>query len=496
MLSYWHSTILGQFDPQGLTGGLDYSRLFLSPVHAEATWAHETAHGVLCTTTEFGQATTTIYRALPKLNSLNSEEKKVIKLAFRENQLFLQEGSATLLQVLYLAGKVGKKQAIAWAKDNLPLDYLARFEELLFVFNMGQKYRELFTSKIAHLALHTGIRKKITDLDLLNKPQDFIAFLNDPENIPDVRFKMMVELIRKKPYLVLKPPEEIVALAGITSFPDPSKQDVADFMNYVGASVGEEINIKAEDIGSVKQGQEALLDVSEKIIVGNMNFQGLSSEFLWDMNDFLHYADKMEAIIVSEFSFDLEEGPLAEKITGRKHEVGILGFIQGGYRYSIGMDRATAKELLLNQLKEKTLIVKWGLYEPGSKHIVRIPGTPPPTVVIYNSVNDLDLRMENWLPSHKGSYIHIGISEDHFFQTFIMKDEDGILHLVNSKGNKAISDFIAKYRSSLSSSQPQDLISNPKDYNNTVSVWMGLSWDIDWFNTMVRQKELVPRVYV
>ncbi len=494
MLSVWHSTILGQFDQEGLIGGLDYGRLFLNPVHARGTWTHEIVHGALCTTTEFGQATTLVFRLLPKLKSFSQEETKSILQAFRENQLFLQEGSATLLQVLYLASEMGKKGALAWAKKELPDDYYARLDYLLFVFEMSLRYREEFTRKIPHLALHTGIRKKITELELLGKPKDFMAFLDNPENIPDIRFKKLVDLIRQKPYLVLKSPEELCSLAGITAFPDPSKQDVADFLNYSARTIGEKVSIKAEDIGNVKEGQEALVAVNDKMIIGNMNFaQSLSREFLWDMDDFLHYADKIEAVIISEFSPGLDALEVGEMITGRKHEVGVMGFLKGGYRYSIGMSRNQAEEILNNQLNGKTLIVKWGLYKPGDKHLSSMPQSPPPSVVIYNSVRDLDLKMETWLPQHSARYIHIGISKDHFFNTFILKDEDDVLHLVNSIGNKDISEFLNKYRILLQPSSIQQIVNNPDHYNNAVSIWMNLPWSVDWFRTMVRQDKIVPR---
>lgn len=494
MLSVWHSTILGQFDQGGLIGGLDYGRLFLDPIHARGTWIHEVVHGTLCTTTEFGQATTVVFRLLPKLKSFPEKEKKYILQAFREKQLFLQEGSATLLQVLYLASKMGKKEALEWAKKELPDDYYVRLNYLLFVFKMSSRYRDEFTRKIPHLALCTGIRKKITELELFDKPKDFIAFLNDPENIPDVRFKKLVNLIKQKPHLVLKSPEELCSLAGITAFPDPSKQDVADFLNYSAKIIGKKVCFKAEDIGDVKEGQEAIMAVNDKIIVGNMNLaQSLTREFLWEMADFLHYADKIEAVIISEFSTDLDELKVGEMITGRKHEVGIMGFLKGGYRYSIGMDRNQAEEILNNQMKGKTLIVKWGLYKPGDKHISSMPRSPQPSVVIYNSVRDLDLKMAAWLPQHSASYIHIGISKDHVFNTFILKDEDGVLHLVNSIGNKDISEFLNKYGIFLQSNTLQEIVNNPEHYNNTVSIWMNLPWNIDWFRTMAEQDKIVPR---
>jgi hypothetical protein len=451
-------------------------------------------HGILSTTTDYGQATTVIIRVLPKIKSLDSGKKDEIIRSIMAAQLFVQEGSASLMEILRLAETKGKDEAINWAKQNLPPDYYERLEKLLFVFKMGKRYREKFTEKIPHIALHAGLRKLMVAEDLFSDPDKLISFLKNPINAPDVRFKKLIDVIEQNNFFVLKSPEELCNIAKINSYSDTTKKDVVNFLNYMSKLYGETHIVLEDEIREGLRGQEAIMKVNDNMLVANMNMNlGNRGEFLWSIADFLHYNDKFEAVIVSQFSEDLDCKKEVEKVVGRKHEVGIMGLIRDGNRYSIGVDYQNACHLINNDLADKTIIVKWGMYEPGLGHIKYMSGSRRPTVVIYNSVANLEPHFDNWLQDHKVEYLHLRVSDGHPFQTFIIKDSDGVFYLVNTFGNKHISEFIIKYKESLLRSSPAKFILDPKHFNNILSIWMGLSWNIDWFNSMIQQDDVVFR---
>lgn len=158
MQSFWHS-ISGRYNTTERWIGLDYKSLFLDPVIAKITYVHEITHSVLGSNTDFGLATQTIHSLLPHIASIDEVDKRKIYEKLYESQLFVQEGSASLMEMLMHRSYVGKERSIIWAFEHLPYDYLDRLKKLMFVMDMGKRYREEFTKKISHLAMHTGIRK-------------------------------------------------------------------------------------------------------------------------------------------------------------------------------------------------------------------------------------------------------------------------------------------------------------------------------------------------
>ena len=60
-----------------------------------------------------------------------------------------------------------------------------------------------------------------------------IYYLADGNNNPDTRFNKLIGVIKTRPFLSTKPVEQICSASGITLFPDTSKDDVADFLNYL-----------------------------------------------------------------------------------------------------------------------------------------------------------------------------------------------------------------------------------------------------------------------
>ena len=59
---HWFDLNLGQYDLAERWVGLDYKELFLDPVLADITYAHEVSHAVMALQSDFGQATNVIFK--------------------------------------------------------------------------------------------------------------------------------------------------------------------------------------------------------------------------------------------------------------------------------------------------------------------------------------------------------------------------------------------------------------------------------------------------
>jgi len=165
---------LGRYSSEDEWVGLDYKKLFLDPSLARITYIHEVCHSLLGKTTEFGQATTTLFQTLPKIRIFSKkEDREKIEKELMESQLFVQEGSATLMQTLSHAREIGKTAAMRWAENHLPNDYYNRLDILAFVFDIGSRYRNLFTKKIPHLSMHTSIRRNLLHPISINRKLPF-----------------------------------------------------------------------------------------------------------------------------------------------------------------------------------------------------------------------------------------------------------------------------------------------------------------------------------
>ncbi|MFA6945351.1 MAG: hypothetical protein WC220_05560 [Pedobacter sp.] len=487
MFNFWHRDVLGKYNPEDRWVGLDYNKLLLDPELARLTFIHEITHSVLGSTTDFGMATQTIYQLLPQMKHLTKDDRERIKRALRNSQILVQEGSATLMETLFHGKEIGKKNAIQWAYQHLPSDYWQRLEKLLFVFDMGLSYRDYFTKKIPNLAMHTRIRKQIADLDLLSSADKFINYLSNDDNNPDARFNKLIDVIRSRTYLSTKPVEQICTECGIKLFPDTSKEDVADFLNYLANLIGDTRKYTASDVGDLAQGKTAILKASEETIIANMNLNlAETGIFLEEVDHLLNYIDGIETIVVNLLGDDIDEKKELELLTGKKYEGGIVAFTNTYEKYLLPLDLKKLASLTKNELSNKTLIVKWGLYDLGGKEINLISGSRKPDVVLYNTVKNLSDKFKPWFESGKTvSYLYLGATEDHPLQSLLLKDENGVLHLVNTYGNKYIREFIEPNRKSLIREKPAFFLEDAKHINDTMSTWMGLPWEIDWFNTML-----------
>ena len=494
MSSFWHGSVLGIYNPRDQWIGLDFRKLFLDPLRTRLTHVHELTHSVLFRSTDFGQATQVICELLPLMKHISREEKKNILEALRNSQLLVQEGTASLIQILSLKGLWGKQKALEWANQNLSKDYLERFLKLAFVLDMGERYKENFTKKVPHLALHTAVRKKIVSEDLFSDPRRFVSYLAQEENNPDSRFQKMIDVTRSKTYLSTKESAEICRETGTELHSDVSKSDVASFLNYMLSFTDRKHRFSASDIREVKE-VDFPSEANDRIIIANMA-QNLRRDatIVWDLGEFLKYRNQMEAVMVNLLTReDVEDVDVLDMLMGRKFEAAIVAYLQNGEKYMIGLDIKTVSSLLRKELSSFTLLVKWGLYKPGLPELLYFAGSRKPNVVIYNQVQNLHDNFKEWFKQgNKTEYLHMGVSRGHPFQVLAVKDENEVLHIVNTF-KKPLYDFIQKHKGNLIKAKPSKFLTDTKHYNNVLAVWMGMPWDVDWYATMLDGKEIQPR---
>ncbi len=490
MSSYWHSTILGKYSSEDRWIGLDFRNLFLDPLAAKLTHIHELAHSVLSRSTDFGQATWIIYQLLPRMKHLKPEDKDLIRQSLRNVQIFTQEGSACLMELLRLRNEIGRQAAIEWARQHFTTQYYQIVENFLFVLELGRRYRDCFTMQIPHTAMHTGIRRAIVQQDLLSDANKFVAYLQDENNNPDARLKKMIDVIRYRPFIPTKPPQEICRLTGIAYFSDVTKQDAADFLNYTHNLAGNKTSITAEQIRDSKD-VDVLSEANEQLIIGNMNLNLQQNAIvLCKIEDLLHYKDVIEAVMVNQMGNDLEYKSFIEQLIGKRLEAALVAFLKTGEKYMFGSDISTISSLLVKEFSNCTLIVKWGLYKPGEKELLYFSNSRKPNVVIYNTAKDLDSNFNHWLnSSNQAEYLFLKASEDHPFQIILIKDNNNVLHFLNTF-NRPANDFLKKYSSNLKSANPEVFLQDTKHYNNALSIWCGMPFEVDWYKSMLDGKNV------
>lgn len=496
MSSCWHQILaynLGQFSPDNRFIGLDYGNLFLDSQKAKLVYFHELTHSILSGTTEFGQATEKIYQLLPRFEHFTDNDKKELIFVLRKSQTIIQEGMATLMQLLMLRQEIGPKDTMIWAQKNLPSQYYNWVNSLLFILDMSEKHRNLFTAKIPHLAMNTVVRKRIYELELFKDKKLFIDYFGNEKNNPDSRFLKLIEAIRNDRFLVLKEPEEICLKAGIENFGGSTKQDVVNFMNYLLKLSRIKQSIKIEQINdSEAQNKLILNQANDKIIIGNLNLKlAESATVLPTIKDILHYAEDIEIIFITFLRTEIKLKQEIEQILNKEIELGCVFLCKNGNKFIATLSRQEVINLLNNDLKNKTFVVKWDLYDFGQKSIMSVSDLRTPNVVIYNTIEDLTEKLNKYSNKDKIKYLHFGATEDSPLQGIILKDNLNILHIVNTFGNKKIEVFVKNYN--LDKMDIGEMKNEAMHFNNMSSFWLGLDWRLDWYKIMLKNDDIYYR---
>ncbi len=487
-MSSWFHTVKGQYHITDKFIGLDFARLFLHPEEAQGTFIHEITHGIIAEF-DFGQATQNFLWLQNSFAHLSESEQAEMAEMLVMAQNFVQEGFATLMQVQRLGSLMGKKAAREWAEKNLPPDYLSRLHEFDFLLGVSQKQKDFFTSKASEIAMQTGIRKNAPTQGVFRNPAALKDYLKGDNN-PDFRLRKMIEILKYKPYLVTRPQQEIAEACGITFYPYATKQECADFLNYVLDLSGKPERATAAMVGDTPLGVDLVLKVADKTVVSNINLNlAETAELILNTADLLHYADVLEAIILIDNNASEENKDFFRRIIKDEPEINVIGFRQTGEKYTSMLSKAKAVEIFNNHISKPTLLVKEGYYNPSTKNMDLASGLRTADVVIFNNADNLRYSIAALVKQNKDlklKYLHAGTTENHPFQMLIVKvDGQSPIFVASAFGNKKISDFIQELKDNLTIMSAEEIRENKRHLNNFMSTWLGVPWQADWIETML-----------
>jgi len=491
----WHQITAGSYDPTSKQSGLDYKRLLHDPVAAQTTLCHETTHSILMASTDFGQTTNVLYALEREITKIPKEKYQQILNLIYNYQFQVQEGFATLMELLRLANITNKRNALDYAKNNLLPQYQEAVEPLLFAFDMSSRYRDNFTARISWLSLETGIRRDIVENNLLSDPDKFQEYLDEDDKNPNKRLFYFAETIRKNFWLATKDDNTIARQAGVTLFKPTNKEEAATFLEYVSSFTSHPHHFLASDIGDVPQDGKLISDALENTYIANINLNLVENgKVLFDFNEFMKMSDNFEIVVLSPQEQNDDLNNFIKQITGEKPDVGVLAFCKNGESYLTALTKEKAKNIINNELKDCTFLVKWGGYDVVNDRIAWMADFRPPELVVYNFPKDILKEITYLLdkfPDTKFKHLHLGSSENHPFQSLFIRIESKTpIHVVNAYGNKLISEVINTIGQKTTVFDNEELKSSKKHINNLMSLWMGMPWEIDWVETMIDGKNL------
>lgn len=487
----WFHAIKGRYHIADKWIGINYS--ILDPLVANMTWVHEMSHSLIALQSDFGQATNVIAKVLQdyELDHLSDEEKGKIGKLIHDSQEFVQEGFATFMQLCWLRRQVGKAATLSWANENLPPKYLERFEKLAFAFEMSERYREYFTQKIPHLVMETAIRRYGQQLKILSSPELLEDYLSNPDNNPDKRLEKIIHVLQNKSWLVTKSLPEIAEAAGITYHDLTTKKEAANYLTYVLSLTDRPKVIQPEQIGDIPEGLDGYRLAGQNIIIGNMNVSFTEkSEVIYNYDDFFFYTNVIEAVFISLHGDGLEYREVVKLVTGQEPEVsfGAFTFRSTGEKYLTITSKEHAAEILNNQFKDKTVIVKWGGYDVSKNQFIWSEVARPPDIVLYNNARQLTETLKAFKgkdPEVKLKRLHVAVAENHPVQTLLLKVEgQQPIHAVNTFGNRDISEILKEITDCSELMTNEELRADKKHLNNLLA-FLDFPWEVDWIETIL-----------
>jgi hypothetical protein len=490
----WSHTLLGQYDIGADTLAIDLARNFMDPVQAELAHVHEVTHATLGRTTDMGLATKPIYAHLKRFSHLDDQGQQRLAKALYDAQVLPQEGFATLMECLHLAGKVGKTKALEYARTKLPQDYLARFEQLSYSMDMSLRYREYFTQKISALAMETGFREVAPSQDLLRSPEKLENFLKQLDRNPTMRLQRINEVLRIKPWLVTKPIPEIAAECGIAFYEPASKEAIATYMNYIGGIAGLGGTYTAAMVNDAP-GPQALIDAAQDAVLTNINHNfSKDAEFLMDETAMDWEAAQADCVMFDFWPYYGEREQLIEQASGLKPEVAFALFRRTGEKYIGFVPKDKAIELIDGPLTAKTLIAKPDAVDIASGDFT-LSKTRQPDLVYYDHPKLLHEKVEQAKDKITSSqYLNLGTTQDHPYRIIALRvNEKRPLHVANAFGGGKIADILKAVEPGAVRMPDQTIKDDYRDVINDYFGFMGMPWQLDWVTMMLDKTEIKYR---
>ncbi len=495
---HWFDLNLGKYDLAERWVGLDFKELLQDPILADITYAHEASHAVIALQSDFGQATNVIFLLKENFTKMQLNEVDLILKFLFQSQDKVQEGFATFMEISRLRTLTSKKNALAWAQQNLPYKYQQYLAPLLFGFELSKYYREFFTAKVSWLAMETGIRKTLYKQDLLSDSSKLAIYLSDQDNNPNARLLKICDVLRIKPWLVTKDNLTLAKECGVKYHEPATKAEVAEFLNYTTRFTNKRQHFSSEQIGDTPQGADAFIQVSKNLIIANLNLKLTeTAKVMFNLDDFLNIAPNMEIIFVNPHGKDWKHRDLVKLVCGEEPEIAIGGFTADDQKYLTITSREKASDIINKHLRHATLFVKWGGYDLANNQLIWSTTVRPPDIVVYNTIDQLQDKIKQILtatPDINFRHLHIGSRKGHPFQSLVVKINNlSTLHVVNCFGNKGILETIGQMGNKTRIINNEELKVQKQHINNLLCLWMGMPWKVDWVETMINGKKIIPR---
>lgn len=482
----WSHTTLGQYDIGADALTIDLARNFLDPVQAELSHIHEVTHATLSRTTDMGLATKPIYARIKQFSHLDESGRNRMIKALYDAQVLPQEGFASLMEILHLANKIGKKKALEYAKNNMPADYYERFNQLSYSLDMSHRYRESFTKGISWLAMENGFREIAPSQDLLRSPEKLEKYFADPDNSPTMRLQKINDVLRGKPWMVTRPLEEIAEAAGITLHMPASKDTIAAYMNYVAELSGLDPDYTAEMVGD-SPGDKAIMSAFEDTMVTNINHDfAETAEFLTSKVDIEWEAQSADCVMVVEWQRYGDHEQTIEAASGMKPEVAFAFFRRSGEKYVGFVSKDVAIELLEGTLRDKTLFTRHEMVNMATGEFT-LSKVKMPDLVYHDHPKVLHEQIGQVGNNIQGSrHLNMGATKDHLYRIFAVQvNGHHPLHIANIVGGNRVADILQLLGSTGDKMDHQTIRDEYHEPINDYFGLMGLPWQVDWVETML-----------
>lgn len=487
----WFHTAGGKYDIKDQWLGVDFARLFLEDRNiADSVFVHEYVHSVLAHS-DFSQGTRTVLQNIKRFEHLNDDQMEEINELLYKNQWFVQEGYASYMQTRFLVLKIGKKNALEWTNNTFHPTYVEALENFKFLFGMSARYQNEFQTKVTDLALETNLRKAIYEQDLLSSPDTLKEYLEDPQNNPNKRMEMILDYVRLHPHIVLKDFEEIAKSVGLTFYPNAPKDALAKFLTYVSGKTAQPHEYKASDVGDATSNEDKMRVAHDSMVVTNLNLDlAETGEFLFKMEDFLHYSDVYGIIFVNLQNGDIPYREVFDLLSeGREPDVSFIGQTRDGEKYLTMCSFDDAQQLLSNELKTVTSMVKWGGYDATAGRYTWSQDGTTPNIVLYNSPADMIENAGKYFKSKgvKLRRVHIQAFEKGAVQILLLKEPDtGVLHIALNYGDARIVKALEKMKDYQEKAEVEELRENAEDLNNLFYL-LNMDRRVNWTLTMIEQ---------
>jgi hypothetical protein len=495
---YWNEIKLGQYNIEERWIGLDYKELFLDPILADITLTHEASHYFTAIQTDFGQATNIIFRLKDALTKISKSQVSYLLWLLFKAQENVQEGFATFREVSRLRNLTTNEYALNYANNSLPEKYKQYLSPLNFAFDFSDEDRNAFLSKVNWLAMETGIRKALKEENLLTDLIKFENYLVDSNNNPNARLLRLCNTLKNNPSLLRNDNRTIALASNIIYFEPAIKEEVASFLNYVTSFTNNPQNFSAENIGDPLLSEDVLKRMSENMIIANLNLKfAEKSTVFFNIDEFLTNVNDIEVIFLTIHDKSWEYTDLVEYMENEKPEISIAAFNKNGESFLTITSKNRAEKILNVELRDVTILVKWGGFDPIKNKFTWSKKARIPELVIYNTIRNFQERINQILkvkPNSTFSHMHLAANENHPFNTLFLKVNNSLpLHVVNCYGNKEIIETLKLLDNHTRVITNEEMIQNKKHLNNLFSIWMNMPWDINWVETIIDGKTIKYR---